>query len=481
MIGRVVNNYEIQSLLGEGGMGAVYLARHPVIGRMAAIKVLRAELTGNQDLVTRFINEARAVNALHHPNLIDIIDVGVMPDGTPYLMMEFLAGESLAARLVRQTVLPLDEAVEVASQIAEALSAVHQEKIVHRDLKPENLFLVPDKGTRQGFRVKILDFGIAKLMGDKSNSPKTQTGTVMGTPAYMSPEQCRGTSDAMDHRSDIYSLGVILFHMVCGRTPFVSEGTGELLAMHIYRPVPSPLSIAPHLPQALVSLILKALEKEPRNRFQTMAELHEALSVVPRGKRSLSQSELLAIGMSPTVSQAAALKTTLSSSPSVTGEGEVSGLRTKGRPWMVVAGLATLVAGATIGGLVLRSKQPPPAPPVAPVPAAVVAAVPSPPPAEPPRVQRPAEVTLAVITDPAGARLFAEGKGGAKDSWLGLTPYSGSFPRSDSPLKLRLEKQGYRTHAQQVSLSEDGTVKVILVKSKAKSSPSRDSDDAREI
>jgi eukaryotic-like serine/threonine-protein kinase len=479
MIGKCVNNYEILSLIGEGGMGAVYMARHPVIGRMAAIKVLHAELTHNQSLVTRFINEARAVNSLHHPNLIDIIDVGVMQDGTPYLMMEFLEGESLSAKLGRQNVLDVDEAMEVVEQIADALQAVHHEKIIHRDLKPENLFLLPDKNTHLGFRVKILDFGIAKLMGDQNHSPKTQTGIVMGTPAYMSPEQCRGINDAIDHRSDIYSLGVILFHMVCGRTPFVSEGMGDLLGMHIYSPAPSPLSLAPHLPQALVSVILKMLEKEPRLRFQSMAELHTALRAIPRGNASGSQSDPLAMAMSPTVLPVDAHNTTLSSSPRVTVSTEPMRPSKGRRTPIIVASLTILVAASAIGGLLLRTKTPPAAPAVSsprtiPAPPVASPSPPVPPPAEPP----PAVITLEIVTEPAGAKVLTEEK---PSRLLGLTPYSGAFPRSDSSLKLRIEKQGFRVHTQEVSLAKNGTVKVTLVKSKSRQTPARDPDDAKEI
>ena len=482
MIGRIVNNYEIQSLIGEGGMGAVYLARHPVIGRMAAIKVLRAELTHNKALVTRFINEARAVNALRHPSLIDIIDVGVMQDGTPYLMMEFLAGENLAAKLGRQTVLPIDEALEVISQIADALQAVHQEQIVHRDLKPENLFLVPEKGTRHGFRVKVLDFGIAKLAGDKINSPKTQTGTVMGTPAYMSPEQCRGISEAIDHRSDIYSLGVILFHMACGRTPFISEGTGELLAMHMYHPVPSPLSLAPQLPPALVSVILKTLEKDPKNRFQTMAELHAALHAIPQGNQPRSGGELVAIGLSPTVPQALATNTTLSSSPRVTLDPRERKAARRRRAPAVLAVLTALVAASVAAGLLMRTREPPVAPsPVAmPAPQVIPDAhrAPALAPTRNQAEQVPAEVTIEIVSNPARARVFVEGNDGRL---LGMTPYTGSFPRSDSPLKLRIEKQGYRVYSQKVPLNESGGVKVTLIKSRPKESPSQESGDSRKI
>ena len=233
LIGERINNYEVVSVLGEGGMGAVYLATHPFMGRKAAIKVLRRELAEDPGLVERFMNEARAANAIHHPNIIDIIDVGRLPSGIPYLMMEFLEGESLAQRIAGQRV-DIALAVNIAKQTASALGAAHAKGIVHRDLKPDNLFLVPDGEQQFGSRVKVLDFGIAKLRGELSGSgAKTQSGSVMGTPPYMSPEQCRGITDEIDHRTDVYALGIILYEMLTGAPPFVSEGWGEVVLLHV--------------------------------------------------------------------------------------------------------------------------------------------------------------------------------------------------------------------------------------------------------
>ena len=182
MIGEQVNNYRIISLLGEGGMGAVYLAEHPFMGRKAAIKVLRRELAEDRGLVERFMNEARAANAIRHPNIIDIIDVGQLPSGIPYLMMEFLDGESLAARIAGEGRMTVADAADVARQTASALFAAHGKGIVHRDLKPDNLYLVTDDAQPVG-RVKVLDFGIAKLRGDLSGSgAATQIRIAHGDP-----------------------------------------------------------------------------------------------------------------------------------------------------------------------------------------------------------------------------------------------------------------------------------------------------------
>ncbi len=277
IIGYRINNYEVQRLIGEGGMGAVYIAQHTVIGRKCAIKVLRREFSEDMGLVSRFMNEARAAAAIGHPNIVDVVDVGNLPDGTPYMMMEFLVGEDLSKRLAKGR-LPMETSLQIAMQAASAIGAAHEKGIVHRDLKPENLFLVPDPIAPGHDRVKVLDFGIAKLRGDLTGgSVKTKTGSLLGTPQYMSPEQCRGIPDGIDHRSDIYSFGIILYEMMCGSPPFVSEGLGDILLMHLTQ-LPDPPSMRnPELPDWMEKILLKALEKNSSDRFQSMAELMAAL------------------------------------------------------------------------------------------------------------------------------------------------------------------------------------------------------------
>ncbi|HEY0194427.1 MAG TPA: serine/threonine-protein kinase, partial [Kofleriaceae bacterium] len=205
--------------LGEGGMGSVYLALHPHIGKKVALKVLHSELSNNQDVATRFFNEAKAVNDIGHPNIVDIVDFGIIQAGAGhdqlvYFIMEYLAGVTLSQLIRSEAPLPPERALTIGLQVADALSASHKCGIVHRDLKPDNIILI-QRGRERDF-VKLLDFGIAKLTGgDAMGSHRTRTGIVMGTPAYMSPEQCEG-KDTVDHRTDVYALGIVLYEMLTG-------------------------------------------------------------------------------------------------------------------------------------------------------------------------------------------------------------------------------------------------------------------------
>jgi serine/threonine protein kinase len=239
-----IGSYVVREVLGQGGMGTVYLAEHAVIGKKVAIKVLKRDLAGHDNLVARFINEARANAVVGHPGIVDVYDVGTLPSGVPYLVMEYLQGESLAQRIARLGQVPVREAATIVWETASAVGAAHAKGIVHRDLKPENLFLARDPATPEVERVKVLDFGIAKLHANPSKI-STQTGAVMGTPVYMSPEQCRGAREEVDERTDIYSLGVIFYEMLCGKPPFQGEAFGDLLLRHMTE-APAPPSAQNH-------------------------------------------------------------------------------------------------------------------------------------------------------------------------------------------------------------------------------------------
>ena len=279
MIGQVVGSYRVVRPLGEGGMGAVYLAEHALLGRKAAIKVLLPALSSRQDIVSRFFNEARAATAIADPGIVQIFDVGYHADGSAFIAMELLEGEPLDQRLRRRDRLPPIDALRVARQVAITLAAAHAKGIVHRDLKPENVYLVPDPEVTGGERAKILDFGIAKLAGGTAPGlARPQTGVIVGTPLYLAPEQGRGAGD-IDHRADIYALGCVLYHLLVGRPPFTSDAAGDLVAMHLHEaPVP-PSAYLPDLGPAIDALVLRCLAKAPADRFASMIDLAAALEL----------------------------------------------------------------------------------------------------------------------------------------------------------------------------------------------------------
>ena len=260
-------------------MGAVYLGQHQLLGRHAAIKVLLPELSARPDIVNRFFNEARAVTSISDPGIVQVFDFGYHTDGSAFIVMEYLEGEPLDRRLARLGKLPAYDALLLCRQIASSLAAAHAQNIIHRDLKPENIYLVHDGEVASGERSKILDFGIAKLSDDNPGKIKTNTGALMGTPIYMSPEQCRGLA-TLDHRSDIYSLGCVVFHLLTGRPPFEGEGMGDIIAAHIREPALAPSSRAPEIAPGIDALVLRCLAKSPDERFQTMHELAAAIGQI---------------------------------------------------------------------------------------------------------------------------------------------------------------------------------------------------------
>jgi serine/threonine-protein kinase len=274
-VGERLGAYVIRHRIGAGGMGEVYLAEHMHISRRAAIKVLLPELSSRPDVVERFFNEARATSLLRHPNIVEILDCDVHASGRAYIVMEFLEGETLGNSLARIGSFARDipTAAAIAGEIAAALAASHGKGIVHRDLKPDNIFLASTPEAVSPVRTKILDFGIAKLLGEgASGSRKTRTGSVLGTPVYMSPEQCRGAG-RVDHRTDIYSLGCIIFELYAGQPPFVREGHGELIIAHNSEPPPELAALVPSVPPALAQLVARMLVKDPAQRTQTMSEV----------------------------------------------------------------------------------------------------------------------------------------------------------------------------------------------------------------
>jgi serine/threonine-protein kinase len=270
--GTDVGGYVIDGELGHGGMGVVYSATHPVIGKRAAIKVLKPEMSRNRDAVERFALEARAVNQIGHPNIVDIFAFGQLHDGRSYYVMDLLAGESLRTR-VKRGPLHISEAASVIDECASALMAAHAKGIIHRDLKPDNVFVVTMPGRWP--EVKVLDWGLAKVAPQLGGQARTLAGEVMGTAVYMSPEQARASTN-VDHRTDIYALGVMSYELLSGRVPFKGLSSIDTLLAHQDEPVPSLLERVPTLPVELVQLIEAMLAKDPDQR-PTLAAVRTVL------------------------------------------------------------------------------------------------------------------------------------------------------------------------------------------------------------
>jgi serine/threonine-protein kinase len=338
VIGETIGNFKIVSRLGRGGMGEVWLAEQTSIGTKVAIKLLREEISEDVEHVQRFFNEARAVSRIQHAGIVKIFDVG-HHNGQAYLIMEFLEGETLAQRIAHSTRLSVGEIGDIGRQIANVLDATHNAGITHRDLKPDNIFLVPDREQPRGERVKILDFGIAKLTGTLAAvSPRT-TGTI-GTPAYMAPEQW-GDASKVDWRADLYSLGCVAFEMACGRPPFIVTNIAEACAKHLHDTPPRVREIVPTLPNALQSLLDRLLAKSPDDRPTSMREVERAFAAIGTGDAS---------------SMAATLATGEGHAPTVAA---ISTVRTRKPPILPIVGGVTVLA--IVGAVALfaqREKKP---------------------------------------------------------------------------------------------------------------------------
>ncbi|HSN30388.1 MAG TPA: protein kinase [Kofleriaceae bacterium] len=365
--GTTIGQYLIGAKIGEGGMGAVYRATHTLLGRPAAIKLLLPALSQQREVVDRLFNEARATTSVSDPGIVSVFDFGFHTDGSAYIVMELLEGEPLDARILRGTI-SIADALRITRQVAGALGAAHARGIVHRDLKPENIFLVRDAEAQGGERPKILDFGIAKLTrpGDNGDKKRTRTGLLLGTPIYMSPEQCRGAGD-VDLRADIYALGCVLYHLVVGRPPFDHEGIGEIISAHLRETPKPPSAVVGGVPAAVDALVLKCLAKDPAQRFQSMQGLQQACE---------AQLARISGGGAPTIA--------LANLPTVVVPGAQTTMRgaagevlapPRRRDWLAAAGLVVLAAAA-LAAVALRSQgdEPPVPQPVAarPIDAAVI-------------------------------------------------------------------------------------------------------------
>jgi serine/threonine-protein kinase len=294
-LGTSIGNYRLDKILGRGGMGTVYSGEHIYIKKPVAVKVLHPQFARYQEAIHRFLREARAATSINHANIVDVTDFGILADGPVYFVMEYLDGKSLEDLIEKEGAVELHRALNVANQIALALEAAHAVGVIHRDLKPDNIMLLKKPGRRDLLRmapdqswitereesydfVKVLDFGIAKVLVQDELLAETVQGAVFGTPEYMSPEAARG--EDVDHRADVYSLGVILFDMLCGRPPFEAPQSSEVLAMHIHNNPPSPREFAPHreITEMAEAVILRAMQKDAGQRYQNMSEFRRDLA-----------------------------------------------------------------------------------------------------------------------------------------------------------------------------------------------------------
>jgi len=284
LLGSVVDErYEISSVIGEGGMGVVYAARHRALGKRFALKALRRDLATDREIAARFMQEARTAASVSHPGLVEITDFGTLPTGQPFFVMELLEGQSLSQLIRRGGPIPAARGIEIVRQIADALGTAHEHSIVHRDLKPDNIHI--SSGVAGRDHVTIVDFGLAKVVGA---SRLTRAGMVFGTPHYMSPEQAQG--DPTDHRADIYALGVVMYEMFTGRVPFEADSYMGVLTKHMYMaPTPPSQLVGIDKLGVLEDIILRCLEKKPEHRYRTLRELIGDLELAlnPAGTRTL--------------------------------------------------------------------------------------------------------------------------------------------------------------------------------------------------
>jgi serine/threonine protein kinase len=276
---RVAERYVVRKLIGNGGMSQVYLAEHESIARRVAIKILHRELLEKPAVLARFAHEARASSTVQHENVVEVTDFGQTDDGRPFMVMEYLDGEDLGETLIREGPFSWERARPILLQILAALQAAHDLGVIHRDIKPENVFRISRMGSDD--YVKVLDFGIAKVVAreaveDKPSSPKTLTGQVLGTPAYMSPEQCIG--DVVDARADLYAVGVMAYQMLTGRTPF-EGGRAEVMRAQVYEKVPAMVEVEPGvvIEGNVEGVVRKALAKNPAERYGSAFEFADAL------------------------------------------------------------------------------------------------------------------------------------------------------------------------------------------------------------
>ncbi|MEM9072363.1 MAG: protein kinase [Myxococcota bacterium] len=431
MIGQVLSGlYKVDRRIGEGGMGTVYMAVHIHLNKPFAVKVLSEKVAANKQAIDRLLMEAQTASSIDHDNIVDVVSFDTTDDGRVFLVMEMLEGVSLSD-LVEEGPMRLERALPIIYQICQALEAAHARGIIHRDLKPENVFIVRK---READFVKVLDFGISKVKSAEAEQVRmTRTGQLVGTPLYMSPEQARGETD-VDHRADIYALGVMLYEMLVGRPPFEGGNYFQLLWKHGNEVPEAPQRRRSDLPSGVDAAIMRALEKKPGDRFETMA-LFEAALVAAAPEVGVSPERLVSL---PPAEPA----------------------RRSVMP-MVVAGAVVVILG--IAGLLILRPDPesPPSPALAAqppfAPSADVEVQEETPPVEIPLgMDLPATNALVhFASTPSGATVFRG------DEELGTTPFETSLPLGVS-ITVRYQRAGFRAAEVDVVPEEGGRVEQRL-------------------
>jgi serine/threonine-protein kinase len=474
--------YRVERLLGKGGMGSVYMGRHVLVGRKVAIKILHAEFAGDAEMVVRFYREARAAAAIGHKNIIDVLDVGTTEESDPYLVMEYLEGESLRSMLKRTGPIELAAACGIMEPVLQALSAAHQAGIIHRDLKPDNIFLVSH--SEEETEVKLIDFGISKFTQDVQKTDLTQTGQLIGTPAYMSPEQAQGDG-TIDQRTDVYALGVIFYQMLTGKLPYQGKAYAAVIGDILTgKPVP-PLDANPDFPREAEGVVLRAMSKKPDDRY---ASADEMLEMVRHLKGFAARRERLGVlasgvmaptfpagdlgaeksGTSDLVGTPQEVLAKIAAEQTPTGWSKTSAQVGKRKPWtLAIAGglIAALVVVIVV--LVIGNGGAEPAA----TPAEVEPAAES---GETERIYEAVDesdesVTITVVGMPDGAKIYYDGA---------LVPMNPFRARSaDAVVPLKVEAEGFEPFSIAVIPSEDRRIEAELKPEAEESADAGPADD----
>jgi len=363
LVGKQIGNYVVQELVGRGGMGEVYLAEHPRIGRKVAVKVLAPYIAAHPRAAERFESEARVISRIDHPNIVNLFDYGNLEDGSLYYVMELLQGQELAKIIDSRDRMDAEEVYPYLLQICRGLQAAHDKGVVHRDLKPQNIFVL--EGSE--LRVKILDFGIAKLLETDQEGGMTTTGMVMGTPLFISPEQAAGQSQSIGPHSDIYSLGVMLFRMLSGRHPFEGKVASLLLASHIQTMPPQLREVIPAVPEDVAQVVHRCLEKHPARRPTSAAQI-ASLFAHAIGQPADPSLEMRAATLPPELAHTEMSPTGPQSLTTLQGTAGEVVPRRPGRGRLGVALVAAAAVAVGVGVVFLLRSSPAPSTPPSPPP-----------------------------------------------------------------------------------------------------------------